>query len=117
MQTGEGFGWNFRRGSALIEIYVTQQDGIGYLQVFAPILHLPQTGLLPLYRRLLELNLQLTNAAFGVNEDVVYVFTERTLDGLDVEEANTIINTVAAYADDMDDQLIAEFGGRMYARV
>lgn len=117
MKTDTGFGWSFQRGSAVIEVFVSQQDGVGYLQVLAPILHLPINGLLPLYRRLLELNLQLTNAAFGVYLDVVYVFSERPLDGLDGNEANAIINMVAAYADDLDDKLVAEFGGRLYAKV
>jgi hypothetical protein len=117
MQTEAGFGWSFQRGSAVIEIYVSEQEGVGYLQVLSPILHLPINGLLPLYRRLLELNLQLTNAAVGVYLDVVYVFNERPLDGLDAAEANSIINLVAAYADELDDKLIAEFGGRLYAKV
>jgi hypothetical protein len=117
MNTQEGFGWNFRRGSAVIEIYISQQDSTGYLQVLSPILHLPSTGLLPLYRRLLEMNLQLTNAALGVYLDVVYVFSERPLEGMDAGEANTIINLVATYADDLDDKLMQEFGGRLYGRI
>ncbi|MCA9905734.1 MAG: YbjN domain-containing protein, partial [Anaerolineae bacterium] len=98
-------------------VYITQNAGVGYLQVLAPILHLPLQGLLPLYRRLLEMNLQLTNAAFGVYLDVIYVFNERPLDGLDAVEANQIINTVAQYADDLDDKLLEEFGGRLYTRI
>lgn len=117
MNTQEGFGWNFRRGSAVIEIYISQQDSTGYMQVLSPILHLPATGLLPLYRRLLELNLQLTNAALGVYLDVVYVFSERPLEGMDSGEANTIINLVATYADELDDKLMQEFGGRLYGRI
>ncbi len=117
MPTDSGFGWNFQRGSAVIEVFVSQQDGVGYLQVLSPIMHLPPNSLLPLYRRLLELNLQLTNAALGIHLDVVYVFIERPLDGLDANETNGIINTVAAYADDLDDKLVAEFGGRLYAKV
>ncbi len=117
LPTDGGFGWSFQRGSAVIEIYVSQQDTTGYLQVLSPIMHLPQTGLLALYRHLLELNLQLTNAALGVYLDVVYVFTERPLDGLDAVEANAIISLVANYADDLDDKLITEFGGRLYARI
>jgi len=80
-------------------------------------MHLPSSGLLPLYRRLLELNLQITNAAFAVYLDVVYVFSERPLTGLDAAEADNIINLVAAYADDMDNKLVEEFGGRLYAKV
>jgi hypothetical protein len=117
MNTQEGFGWSFRRGSAVIEIYISQQDSVGYLQVLSPILHLPATGLLPLYRRLLELNLQLTNAALGVYLDVVYIFSERPLEGMDSVEANTTINLVATYADELDDKLMQEFGGRLYGRI
>ena len=117
MQTETGYGWTFVRGSATIEVYVSEQDGVGYFQALSPIIHLPANGLLPLYRRLLELNLQLTNAAIGIHEDKVYVFSERPLDGLDGNEANAIINLVSGYADDLDDKLIAEFGGRLYSRI
>ncbi len=117
LSTEQGFGWNFRRGSAIIEIYVSEQDGRGYLQVLSPIFHLPSTGLLPLYRKLLELNLQLTNASLGVYYDVVYVFNERPLEGLDPGETNNIITLVASYADDLDNQLVSEFGGRLYSQV
>jgi hypothetical protein len=117
MNTEGGFGWSFQRGSAVIEVFVSQQNGVGYLQVLSPIMHLPISNLLPLYRRLLELNLQLTNASLGVYLDVVYVFTERPLEGMDANEANTIINLLSAYADDLDDKLVAEFGGRLYAKV
>ncbi len=117
LNTEQGYGWSFRRGSATIEVYVSQQDDVGYLQVLAPILHLPSNGLLPLYRRLLELNLQLTNAALGVYLDVVYVFSERPLEGLDSTEANNIIALIAHYADELDNQLFNEFGGRLYGQV
>lgn len=112
-----GYGWTFRRGSANIEIYISEQEDRGYMQVIAPILHLPETGLLPLYRRLLELNLQLTNASLGIFYDVIYVFNERPLEGLDASEANNIITLVAGYADELDNQLVNEFGGRLYSQV
>ena len=117
LETQQGFGWNFRRGSAIIEIYVSEQGDRGFLQVLSPIIHLPTTNLLPLYRRLLELNLQLTNASLGVFFDVVYVFNERPLQGLDANETNDVITLVAGYADDLDNQLVNEFGGRLYSQV
>lgn len=117
MDTADGFGWRFQRGSAAIEVYVTQQEDQGYLQVLAPILHLPMNNLLPLYRHLLELNLQLTTASVGVYLDVVYVFSERPLEGMDAVEANSLISLVAEYADELDDRLVNEFGGRLYGRI
>ncbi len=114
MDTDEGYGWTFRRGSAVVEIYLSVQEGVGYLQVLSPIMHIPASATLPLYRNLLELNLTLTSAALGVYNDVVYVFYERPIEGLDGVEANDIITKVAGYADDLDDRLVAEFGGRLY---
>jgi hypothetical protein len=116
-QTEEGYSWTFRRGSAKIEVYVSQNETGGFFQVLSPIMHLPQSGLLPLYRRLLELNLQLVNISLGVYLDVVYVYSERPLDGLDIVEANAIINAVATWADELDDKLVSEFSGRLYSRV
>lgn len=115
MAVESGYGWNFQRGSALIEVYLTPEEQ-GYLQVLSPIMHLPASNLLALYRRLLELNLQLTNAALGLHEDVVYLYHERLLAGLDAAEADAIIRRLAQYADELDDALAAEFGGRMYGR-
>ena len=113
MQVERGYGWNFLQGSALIEIYISPEER-GYLQALAPIIHLPQRNLLALYRRLLELNLELTNMALGVHEDVVYLYHERLLEGLDAVEADAIIRRLARVADELDDALVAEFGGRRY---
>lgn len=116
LETEQGYAWSFQRGSAIIEVYVSQQAERGYLQVLSPILHIPSSGLLPLYRRLLELNLSLTNASLGIYMDVVYVFNERPLNGLDANEANFIITQIAQYADELDNELVNEFGGRLYSQ-
>lgn len=116
LNTAEGYGWSIRRGSAIVEIYVQQRDDVGSMQVLSPLMHLPQSGLLPLYRRLLELNLQIPGVSFGVYLDVVYIFSERPLDGMDAFEADNIIRQITNWADDLDDQLVQEFGGRLYSR-
>lgn len=117
MATEQGYGWSFQRGSALLEVYLVQQEDREYFQVLSPIMHLPDGNLLPLYRRLLELNLSLTNASLGVYLDVIYVFNERPLQGLDASEADYIIQQIGEYADDLDNQLVNEFGGRLYSQV
>lgn len=116
MDTDNGYGWSFQRGSALIEIYIAQQEGREYLQVLSPLMHIPIGSVLPLYRRLLELNLSLTNASLGAYLDVIYVFNERPLAGLDANEANFIITQISEYADDLDNRLVDEFGGRLYGQ-
>lgn len=116
MDTENGYGWSFQRGSALIEVYIAQQGEREYLQVLSPLMHVPLGTLLPLYRYLLELNLSLTNASLGIYLDVVYVFNERPLAGLDDGEANFIITQIAGYADDLDNELVNKFGGRLYGQ-
>ena len=116
MEVQQGYGWSFQRGSALIEVYIAEQNGREYLQVLSPLIHLPAGGLLPFYRRLLELNLSLTNASLWVYQDVVYVFNERPLSGLDAGEADFIIKQISEYAADLDNQFLNEFGGRLYGQ-
>jgi hypothetical protein len=113
----EGLGWKFKQGSAEIEIYINNKDGKEYFQVVSPIMHVPQNGLVAFYRRLLELNLIHANLTFGVFSDLVYVFNERPLDGLDLGEARDIIAGVALNADSYDNLLVNEFGGRIYGGV
>jgi hypothetical protein len=117
MDTEDGYGWGFQRGSAIIEVYLKQEEGRDYFQILSPLLHVPPGNLLPLYRRLLELNFSLTNASLGIHLDIVYVFNERPVEGLDESEANFLITQISRYADELDDRLINEFGGRRYGQV
>jgi hypothetical protein len=112
------YTWQFQRGTALIEMRLIKEDGGGtFFQISAPVMHLPHDNLLYLYRRLLELNMQLVGAAFAIYRDVVYLVDERPVPGLDDNEAHAMINTVAGFADQLDDTLVEEFGGRLYGQV
>jgi hypothetical protein len=77
---------------------------------------LPSENLLPLYRARLEINMELTSAALGIQQDKVCVISERSITGLNAEEADEIIKRVAHYADQLDDQLAAEFGARLVTK-
>lgn len=112
------FTWLFERGTAQVEVRLIQEDGGGtFIQVSAFVMHLPHDNVLRLYRRLLELNMQLVGAAFAVHRDVVYLVEERPTQDLNDSEIHTMINTVAGFADQLDDVLVAEFGGRLYGQV
>jgi hypothetical protein len=110
----DGFRWVFQWGSAGVEVNVVERGKHGYFQVSSPLVYLPQDNLEQLYRRLLEYNWEMTNVAFAVHGDVVYVVSERPLNGMDTEEARYIITQVAYYADDLDNKLADEFGTRLY---
>lgn len=112
---GKGFGWVIQRGSAVVYVMINQIDSKGFFKVISPILYLPSENLLPLYRSILEINMDLISAALGVQEDKVCVMSERSIAGLDAEEADEIIKRVSYYADQLDNKLAAEFGGRLFS--
>jgi len=98
------------RGSATVGINVIEDQGI--LLFLCQIMKVPEQGRLELYRRLLELNyLATSDGAFAIEKDsdTVYLRALRSLGGLDYEEFEDMLHTVAAVADEWDDKLLAEF--------
>jgi len=98
------------RGSATVGINVVEDQNI--LLFLCRIMKVPQHGRLELYRRLLELNyLATSDGAFALEKDsdTVYLRALRSLGGLDYEEFEDMLHTVAAVADEWDDKLLAEF--------
>mgnify|MGYP000055664643 CR=1 FL=1 len=114
MNSDSGYGWSIQISSALIEIYLAEQEERVYLQVLSPLIHIPPSSIGPLFRRLLELNLSIPNASFGIYLDVIYIFNERPLDSLDTDMMKFNITHIATYANNLDHQLVNEFGGRIY---
>lgn len=114
-----GYLYQFYFGSARVEIAVmrTEKERQGMqevIQVYSPLLHVPEGTLVAFYRRLLEENLKLSQAAFGVAGDVVYVYAERPLADLSPSELKDLIEAVARVADAKDNELASEFGARLY---
>lgn len=111
-------GWAIRHGSASIFIIIGHNEIVEdiTLEVFAPILKLPPTNILPFYRRCLELNRYLVNCALCVQKEKVLVISERSLIGLDYSELESLIATVAKTADMLDDDLAEEFGAQWISR-
>lgn len=110
----DGFRWLFMWGSARVEVNVVERGLLGYFQVSCPMIYLPKHNLDVLYRRLLEYNWEMTNVAFAVHGDLVYVVSERPLNGMDTEEARYIITQVAHYADELDNRLADEFDTQLF---
>ena len=100
-----------KRGSAHIGINVLEDNGV--LMMLAPIMEVPVVGREMFYRRLLELSfLATSDAAFAIDgkNNEVYVRALRRLSGLDYEEFEDLLQTVAQVADDWDDVLTKEYG-------
>jgi hypothetical protein len=98
------------RGSATIGINVLAEQGL--LLFLARVLKVPADGREELYRFLLELNYAATSdAAFAIEKDTetVCLRAMRSIVGLDYEEFEDMLHTIAAVADEWDDELQARF--------
>lgn len=107
-------GWMLNLGSAVIYIILNHRQNYDTIRIIAPIIVLPKTNILPLYRRCLEVNMQLYNCALGVSDDQIIVVHERLLEGLDQVELESTVNYIAHVADELDDDLANEFGATRF---
>ncbi len=99
-----------RRGSATVGINVLEEHGI--LLFLSRIMEVPKEGRETFYRRLLELNFLVTSdAAFAIDKDkdAIYLRALRRLSGLDFEEFEDLLHTMATVADEWDDRLAELF--------
>ena len=100
------------RGSATVRVNVLDEHGV--LLLLAPVMPVPEKNTEDFYRRLLELSfLATSDAAFAIDKktDTVYLRALRRLEGLDYEEFEDLLHTIASVADVWDDKLRAQFGG------
>ncbi len=102
-----------RKGSASVGVNVLEDHGV--LLILSPVLEvpkIPQGRREDLYRKLLELSfLSTADASFAIDaqKDEVYVRALRRLSGLDYEEFEDLLATVARVADEWDDVLRSDF--------
>jgi hypothetical protein len=105
----EGFT-TIARGSATVRIQVLEDHGV--LLLVAPIMKVPERDTEAFYRRLLELSFMATSdAAFAIDKktEMVYLRILRRLEGLDYEEFDDLLHTIASVADEWDDKLRTQF--------
>lgn len=108
--------WQISRGSADVMIAVNAGPGGGpaRLRMVAPIVRLD--GRIPpeLAVRLLGLNAaELPGIAFGVfRNDIVALVAERGAAHLDRGEVEELLAAIGHFADEYDDVLVREFGGK-----
>lgn len=102
-----------RKGSASVGVNVLEDHGV--LLILSPVLEVPKIPAARregLYRKLLELSfLSTADASFAIDaqKDEVYVRALRRLSGLDYEEFEDLLATVARVADEWDDVLRSDF--------
>jgi hypothetical protein len=107
----QGFA-EIARGSALVRINVVEEHGV--LLLISPVMRVPERNAEAFYRRLLELSfLATSDAAFAIDKksEMAYLRILRRLEGMDYEEFEDLLHTIATVADEWDDKLKAQFGG------
>ncbi|MBY0357410.1 MAG: YbjN domain-containing protein [Candidatus Obscuribacterales bacterium] len=110
----EGCGWWLSEGSAKIYIFVQDSPAGPILRVTSPMVFIPEQNKEQFYRRLLDLNSNLTSCRLATYENYVLVISQRHTMGLNQEELDSSVWNVAYVADLMDDKLCKEFGTRLY---
>jgi len=107
----EGFA-QIARGSATVRINVIDEHGV--LLLIAPMMRIPERNTEAFYRRLLELSfLATSDAAFAIDKktEMVYLRILRRLEGMDYDEFEDLLHTIATVADEWDDKLRSQFTG------
>jgi len=105
----------FFQGSAGIFIDFDMLGERPCVAFLSPIVKLPADNLLPFYRHLLELNQTLCGlVSLGVENDVVYVCTQRSLASMTELSLTEAIDDIGSCADDLDDLLHQEFEAPFY---
>lgn len=106
--------WKVPKGSALVRISLLSRKDFTHLRVACAVFRHPAgVDRARLYHELLGRNAELCGAAFAVVGDQVILISERTTLDLDRSELAETLARVQAYADALDDVLVAEFGGEL----
>ena len=104
-----------KKGAAtlFVNFGLDEDNDVGWVLVYSPLVDMPEDTLLPFYRKLLDINYdESVMGRLSTHEDVVYLARALTTEGCD---QRAVISTVAAMADEADgiaEYLINEFGAR-----
>ena len=109
-----GFEEPIERGSASGSVSVVKdpEHAESLVVVRLSVMRVPESAGSAFYERLLELNhASLGRAAFSIGDDgVVFLTSGRPVEDLDPGELIDLVLWTSEYADQLDDELLAEFG-------
>ena len=108
-----GFEEPIERGSATGSVRVVKdpEHAEDLVVVRLSLMRVPEAAGAAFYERLLELNhASLGRAALSIDEGVVFLTSGRPVEDLDPGELIDLILWTSEYADNLDDELLAEFG-------
>jgi hypothetical protein len=111
-------GWWLQEGSAQVYIVIQEsEDNSGaVLRISSPIVLIPKQNREAFYRRLLDINGNLSSCGLATHGDIVLVVAQRHTIGLVQEELDELAWNTAYVADLLDDKLAQEFGVQIYSQ-
>ena len=99
----------------LIRVEISSEEGgkkpeiLDYIDAKARLMRLPSSGLLALYRYVLEANWQLTNTSFAILGEHLYLTSRRPLADLDESELDSMIGHTISATDAFLPTLMEQF--------
>ncbi|WP_045112938.1 YbjN domain-containing protein [Microscilla marina] len=100
--------WNWKRGSASIEVFIADgKNNREYLCIYSPLMKIPAKEEFSFYRHLLELNYSKLGLKLAIrsSSEFVYAVSERDINGMDYNELSVCIKDLEWWADKLDDEL------------
>ena len=106
--------WRIQKGSAIATIALLPRPEFTHLRMWSTIMTLDAAvDRAALFAQLLSLNVTLCGNAFALDGDRVLLVAERSTLDLDRSELVDLIRRVTTNADNHDDALVAQFGGKL----
>jgi len=117
LDSNEQIGWWLKEGSAEVYILVqnSENETGAVLRISSPLVLVPKDNKEAFYRRLLDLNTNLSSCALATHGNIVLVVSQRPTAGLVQEELDELVWNAAYVADLLDNKLADEFGAQMYS--
>jgi hypothetical protein len=109
-----GRGWLVQSDSVVMFVVIGEMDNRPSLRLTCPVLYMPALDLLPFYRKMLDLNMDLISVALGMDRDIVCVVCQQSLEGLTPAAAEALMKRTLESADVLGDLLIREFPTARY---
>jgi hypothetical protein len=106
--------WWLSEQDSIIYIYVHETTTGPTLRVTSPILNLPAANREQFYRRLLDLNTDLSSCGLATYKDIVLVVAQRHTDGLTEQELDDIVSNTGFVGTTVAAKLRSEFGAAAY---
>lgn len=115
LKSSEGCGWWMKQGSAKVYLFVQDAASGTVLRITSPLVFIPKDNREAFFRKLLDVNCNMSSCALATHGEVVLVVAQRPTLGLSQEEVDELAWSVAYVADLLDQQLSEEFGAQMYS--